>query len=163
MRKTALQNQLTWNSYSSNGKQTAERLLIYQVLRCFRVVSSQFWAFSKCLFAVETTTNNQQVKRSLYRLLNVNNLPKDILYSHVRDLPISLRIVQFYRSCWTPRIHVFEFINISDHSRLINSNILHRKSLIFLLRFKGFRFNKLEISVSEAVTTQLWIGLWNAE
>ena len=36
-------------SYSPNGKQTAARLLIYQVLRCFRVVWSQFWASSKCL------------------------------------------------------------------------------------------------------------------
>ena len=33
----------------------------------------------------------------------------------------------------------------------------------FLLCFKGFRFNKLEISISEAVTTQYWIGLWSAE
>ena len=38
MRKTALQNKLTLYSYSSNGKQTAERLLIYQVLSCFGVV-----------------------------------------------------------------------------------------------------------------------------
>ena len=36
VRKTALQNKLTFNSI---GKQRAERLLIYQVLRCFRVVS----------------------------------------------------------------------------------------------------------------------------
>ena len=141
-------NTLTLNSYSSNGKQTAERLLIYQVLRCFRVVWSQFWTFSQWLLAPETTTNNQEVKRSLYRMLNVNNLPK------VRDLPISLLIVQFYRSCWTSRIRLFDFINIIDHCRLINSNILQRKSLIFLLPLKGFRFNKLEISVSEAVTTQ---------
>ena len=41
-----------------------------------------------------------------------------------------------------------DFINISDHSILINSNILQRKSLPC---FKGFRFNKLEISISEAV------------
>ena len=31
MKKTALQNTLTLNSYSSNGKQTAERLLTYQL------------------------------------------------------------------------------------------------------------------------------------
>ena len=79
MRKTALQNTLTLNSYSSNGKQTAERLLIYQVSRCFTVVWSQFWTFSKCLSALETTTNNQEVKRSLHRLQNVNNLPKDYI------------------------------------------------------------------------------------
>ena len=39
---------------------------------------------------------------------------------------MSRRVVQLYRSCWTPRIHLFEFINISDHSRLINSNLLQR-------------------------------------
>ena len=33
MRKKALQNKLTLNSYSSNSKQTAERLLIYQFKR----------------------------------------------------------------------------------------------------------------------------------
>ena len=51
----------------------------HQVLRCFRVVSSQFWTFSKWLLALETTTNNQEVKRSLYRLQNVNNLHKDYI------------------------------------------------------------------------------------
>ena len=54
------------------------------------------------VLALETTTNNQEVKRSLYRLQNVNNLPKDYIRMWVpqgRDLPISLRIVQFYRSC----------------------------------------------------------------
>ena len=60
-------------------KQTAERLVIYQVLRCFRVVRSQFWTFSKCLSALETTTNNQEVKRSLHWLQNVNNLPEDYI------------------------------------------------------------------------------------
>ena len=84
---------------------------------------SQFWTSSKCLLALETTTNNQEVKWSLYRLQNVNNLPKDYI---VLDMPISRRVVQLYRSCWTPRIHLFEFINISDHSRLINSNLLQR-------------------------------------
>ena len=49
----------------------------HQVLRCFRVVSSQFWTTSKFLSAPETTTNNQEVKRSLYRLQNVN-----ILFRH---------------------------------------------------------------------------------
>ena len=38
-----------------------------------------------------------------------------------------------------------------------------KKIFDFLLCFKGFRFNRLEISISEAVTTQYWIGLWNAE
>ena len=106
-------------------KQTAERLLLYQVLRCFRVVWSQFWAFSKCLSALETTTNNQEVKRSLHRLQNVNNLPKD-LYIRVcltcRSLAelfnfIGLVELQEYR------IHLIDFININKHSRLINSNL----------------------------------------
>ena len=51
----------------------------HQVLRCFRVVWSQFWTTSKFLSAPETTTNNQEVKRSLYWLQNVNNLPKDYI------------------------------------------------------------------------------------
>ena len=112
MRKTALQNKLTLNNYSSNGKQTAERLQLHskwillwnqyslktafqnnvklvnkepsdfwfhQVLRCFGVVWSQFWTSSKCFLALETTTNNQEVKWSLYKLQNVNNLPKDYI------------------------------------------------------------------------------------
>ena len=51
----------------------------YQILRSFRVVWSQFWTFSNFLSALETTTNNQEVKSSLYRLQNVNNLPKDYI------------------------------------------------------------------------------------
>ena len=35
--------------------------------------------FFKCLSALETTRNNQEVKRSLHRLQNVNNLPKDYI------------------------------------------------------------------------------------
>ena len=38
VRKSTLQNKLTFSNYSSNGKQTAEPLLIYQVSRCFTVV-----------------------------------------------------------------------------------------------------------------------------
>ena len=52
---------------------------LHQVLRCFRVVWSQFWTSSKCLLALETTTNNEEVKWSLYKLQNVNNLPKDYI------------------------------------------------------------------------------------
>ena len=51
----------------------------HQVLRCFRVVWSQFWTSSKFLSALETTTNNQDVKISFYRLQNVNNVPKDYI------------------------------------------------------------------------------------
>ena len=125
MRKTALQNKLTLNNYSSNGKHPAERLLISSILRCFQVVWNKFWTSSKCLLAHETSTNNQEVKWSLYRLQNVNNLSKHCI--------ARTWVVQLYRSCWTSRIHLFEFINISDHSRLINSNLdlLQRKSLIF--------------------------------
>ena len=132
MRKTALQNTLTLISYSSNAKQTAERLLIYQVSRCFTVVWSQFWTFSKCLSALETTTDNQEVKRR-HRLQNVNNLPKDYI-----RVCLTCRIVRLYRSCWTSRIHLIDFINISDHSILLNSNILQRKSLIFCCVLKEF-------------------------
>ena len=39
VKKTALQNKLTLNGYSSNGKQTAER----------RLISSSFTLFSSCL------------------------------------------------------------------------------------------------------------------
>ena len=58
MRKIALQNKVTSSNYSSNGKQTAER----QVLRSFRVLQSQFWTSSKCLLALEATTNNEEEK-----------------------------------------------------------------------------------------------------
>ena len=51
----------------------------HQVLRCFTVVWSHFCTTSKFLSASETTTNNQKVKRSWYRLQNVNNLPKDYI------------------------------------------------------------------------------------
>ena len=87
----------------------------------------------------------------------MNNLPKDYIRMYVTCLSL------FELFNFIDLVELFDFINISDHSRLINSNILQRKSLIFFLRFKGFRFNKLEISISEAVTTQYWIGLWSAE
>ena len=45
------------------------------------------------------------------------------------DLPISRRVVQLYRSCLTSRIHPFDFVNISGHSRLINSNLLERSKI----------------------------------
>ena len=94
VRKTALQNKLTLKLVNKQPS----GFLFHQVLRCFRVVGSQFWTFSKCLSALETTAHNQEVKRSLHRLQNVNNL-HIILYSRVLDLPISRRIVQLYRSC----------------------------------------------------------------
>ena len=70
VRKTALQNNLTLQPSGFR---------FHQGLRCFRVVLSQFWTTSKFLSAPETTTNNQEVKRSLFRLQNVNNLRKDYI------------------------------------------------------------------------------------
>ena len=75
------------NEEESTSKQAHVKLVnkqprdlwLHQVLRCFRVVWSQFWTPSTCLLALETTTKNQEVKRSLYRQQNVNNLPKDYL------------------------------------------------------------------------------------
>ena len=71
----------------------------HQVLRCFRVVSSQFWTSSKWLLALEIITNNQEVKRSLCRLQNVNNLPKDYIRMCVTGsfyyMPISCSFVSW--------------------------------------------------------------------
>ena len=40
----------------------------------------KFWTSSKFLSALESTTKNQEVRRSqFYRLQNVNNLPKDYI------------------------------------------------------------------------------------
>ena len=46
----------------------------------------------------------------------------------MRDLPI----FQFYRSCLTSRIHLFDFINMNKDSRLINSNLLQRSKISVL-------------------------------
>ena len=153
MRKTALQNTLTLNNYSSNGKQTAERLLTYQVSRCFTVVWSQFWTLSNFLSALETTTNNQEVKRSLHRLQNVNNLPKD-----------------YIRVCLTCRslAELFNFIGLVEIQEYISSILkqslteyinkfkhIANKIFDFLLCFKGIRCNKLEIDFNIAGR---WLG-----
>ena len=69
VRKTALQKKLTLKLVN---KQPSG-------FRFHQVVWSQFWTTSKLLSAPETTTNNQEVKRSLYRLQNVNNLPRDYI------------------------------------------------------------------------------------
>ena len=76
VRKTALQNKLTLINVV-NKQPNGFRF--HQLLRCFRVVGSQFWRTSKFLSTSETTANNQEVKRSLYRLQNVNNLSKDYI------------------------------------------------------------------------------------
>ena len=73
--------------------------------------------------------NNQEVKRSLYRLQNVNNLPKDCIRMCLIDLPISRQVIQLYRSCLTLRIHPFDFVNVNEHSRLINSTLLQRSKI----------------------------------
>ena len=137
MRKTALKNTLTLNSYSSNGKQTAERLLTYQVSRCFTVVWSQFWTFSKCFLALETITNNQEVKRSLHRLQNVNNLPKDYIRVRLtcRSLAELFNFIGLFKNT-SNRFYKYQWPSI-----YINSN----KIFDFLLCFKGIRCNKLEI------------------
>ena len=46
----------------------------------------------------------------------------------MRDLPI----FQFYRSCLTSRIHLFDFITMNKDSRLINSNLLQRSKVSVL-------------------------------
>ena len=69
VRKTVLQNKPTLNSFSSNGKQTAERLLIYQASFIVFILS-QFWTSSKCLLALETNTNNQKVKKKSKQAAN---------------------------------------------------------------------------------------------
>ena len=56
VRKTALQNNLTLKLV--NKQPSGFRF--HQVLRCFRVVLSQFWTTSKYLSAPETTTDNQR-------------------------------------------------------------------------------------------------------
>jgi len=78
----------------------------HQVLSCFRVVSSQFWTSSKWLLALETTMNNQEVKRSLHTLQNVNNLPKD-----------------YIRMCVTCRslFELFNFIGLVEHQEYLYS------------------------------------------
>ena len=43
-----------------------------------------------------------------------------------------LWIFQFYRSCLTLRIHLFDFINVNKDSRLINSNLLQRSKISVL-------------------------------
>ena len=124
VRKTALQNKLRlkWVNKQPSG------FRFHQVLRCFRVVWSEFWTTSKFLSAPETTTNNQQVKRSLYRLQNVNDLPKDYIRMCLTCRSLA-ELFQLYRSCLTSRIHPFDFINISKYSRLINSNLLQRSKI----------------------------------
>ena len=70
MRKTALQNKLTLKNYSSkwetNSQVTSDFIKFYAVLELFEANS-------------ETTAKNQEVKRSLYSLQNLNNLPKDYI------------------------------------------------------------------------------------
>ena len=127
MMKTALQNIIIIARLETNNSAT--------------LISSSFTLFqsclSKCLLALENTTSNQEVKRSLYRLQNVNNLPKDYICTCLtsRSLAEFNFIGLFFR---TSRIHLFDFINISDHRRLINSNLLQRKSLIFCCVLKNF-------------------------
>ena len=63
------------------AKKTAERLPISSSFTVFYSCLKPvlFCTTSKLLSASETTTNNQEVKRSWYRLQNVNNLAKDYI------------------------------------------------------------------------------------
>ena len=73
--KTALQNKLTL-SWSTNSRAASDFIRFYGVLLLFEGSSAQLY---KIVSASETTTNNQEVKGSLYRLQNVNNLSKDYI------------------------------------------------------------------------------------
>ena len=154
----------------STSKQAHVKLLnkqpsdiwFHQVLRCFRVVWSQFWTSWKCLLALETSTNNPEVKRSLKRLQTIWIIYPKIIFARAwppdlspscATLPVLLNFKN--RSIWIYKYQWPWIINKLKH--------IGKKIFDFLLSFKGFRFNKLEISILEAVTTQYWIGLWSAE
>ena len=64
LRNTALQNKLRLNNYCSICKQAVTSDFI-KFQAYFTVVRSRFWYSLKCLLALETTTNKQEVKRSL--------------------------------------------------------------------------------------------------
>ena len=109
VRKTALQNKLTLNSYSSNGKETAERLLISSNFTLFQSCLKPILEFFKMLHVSrDHTTNNQKVKRSLNRLQNVNSLPKD-----------------YIRTCLTCRslAELVIFIDLVERQEYIYSNL----------------------------------------
>ena len=109
----------------------------HQVLRCFGVVWSQFWTSSKCLLALETTTNNQEVNE-VYTSCKIWIIYPKIIFACAWPaelfsfISLTCRVVQLYQSCYTPTIQLFEFVNISDHSRLINSNLLQRSKISVL-------------------------------
>ena len=57
VRKTTLQNKLTLNNCSSNGKQTAKRLLIHKFYAVLELFEAWIWTSSKFLSRLETTAN----------------------------------------------------------------------------------------------------------
>ena len=116
MRKTTLQNKLTLNNYTSNGKQTASSSSSFTL---FQSCLNQFWTSSKCLLALETTKNNQEVKRSLYRLQNVNSLPKD----YIRSSLTCRSLVQLYRSCTSIRIYKYQRPQLINKPKPITKKI----------------------------------------
>ena len=63
------------------------------------------------------------------QLQNVTNLPKDYIYTCLTSRSLA-ELFKF--------IGLQEFMNISNHSRIINSNLLQRKSLIFYCLLKDF-------------------------
>ena len=101
----------------------------HQFLRFYIVIVwSQFWTYSNFLSALETTTNNQEVKRSLYRLQNVNNLLKD----YIRMCLTCRSLAELFNFIGLVELQEYIcsiFINISDHSTLINSNLLQRSKI----------------------------------
>ena len=88
LRKTALQNKLRLNNYCSICKQTVTSDFI-KFHAYFTVVRSRFWYSLKCLLALETTTNKQEVKRSMWRLQNMNNLFPKRIWKCLLTLPIA--------------------------------------------------------------------------
>ena len=63
---------------------------------------------------LETTTNNQEVKRILHRLLNVNNLPQDYIHTclscrSLTDLFIIISLIELQEYIYS------NLQNISDH------------------------------------------------
>ena len=59
----------------------------------------------------------------------MNNLPKGYIRMCLTCRSISRRVAQLYRFCLTSRIYLFDFINISKYSRLINSSLLPRSKI----------------------------------
>ena len=71
----------------------------------------------------------------------MNNLPKDYIRVCLTCRSLA-ELFNFIGLVELPRIHLIDFINISDHSIIINSKILQRNSLIFCCVLKEFDLKK---------------------